>query len=249
MASRCTLATAGHLPPAIVTPDHHARIIDTPLGPSLGLGNLPFESVDVHMPEGSLLALYTDGLIRERGSDLESGLQELLQALSIPEPSLDGRCRTVLDALLNDRPSDDVALLIARTRVLDADHVATWDVPTDPAAVADARAHVSGQLTAWGLEDAVFTTELIASELVTNAIRYAQSPIQLRLILEERCLICEVSDGGTTTPHLRRARTYDEGGRGLFIVAQLAERWGTRHGRHGKTIWAELITDPAPVIA
>ncbi|MEU5100886.1 MULTISPECIES: SpoIIE family protein phosphatase [unclassified Streptomyces] len=247
IAGRCTLASAGHLPPAIVTPDHDAQIVDTPLGPSLGLGNLPFESVDVHVPEGSLLALYTDGLIREHHGDLESGLQELLQALSIPEPSLDGRCRAVLGALLNDQPADDVALLMARTRVLDADHVATWDVPTDPAAVADTRAHASDQLTAWGLEDAVFTTELIASELVTNAIRYAQSPIQLRLILEEHSLICEVSDGSTTTPHLRRARTYDEGGRGLFIVAQLAERWGTRHGRHGKTIWAELITGPAPV--
>ncbi|MFD8385841.1 SpoIIE family protein phosphatase [Streptomyces sp. NPDC059679] len=247
IASCCTLASAGHLPPVIVTPDHHAEIVDTPLGPSLGLGNLPFESVDVHVPEGSLLALYTDGLIGEHHRDLESGVQELLQALSIPEPSLDGRCRAVLGALLEDQPTDDVALLIARTRVLDADHVATWDLPTDPAVVAGVRAHVSDQLTAWGLEDAVFTTELIASELVTNAIRYAQSPIQLRLILEERSLICEVSDGSTTTPHLRRARTYDEGGRGLFIVAQLAERWGTRHGRHGKTIWAELITGPAPV--
>lgn len=247
IAGRCTLASAGHLPPAIVTPDHDAQIVDTPLGPSLGLGNLPFESVDVHVPEGSLLALYTDGLIREHHSDLEGGLQELLQALSIPEPSLEGRCRAVLGALLDDQPTDDVALLMARTRVLDADHVATWDVPTDPAAVADTRAHASDQLTAWGLEDAVFTTELIASELVTNAIRYAQSPIQLRLILEEHSLIYEVSDGSTTTPHLRRARTYDEGGRGLFIVAQLAERWGTRHGRHGKTIWAELITGPAPV--
>lgn len=183
----------------------------------------------------------------DRPSQETHGLQELLQALSTPEPSLDGRCQAVLGALLDDQPTDDVALLIARTRVLDADHVATWDAPTDPAAVADTRAHASDPLTAWGLEDAVFTTELIASELVTNAIRYAQSPIRLRLILEEHSLICEVSDGSTPTPHLRRARTYDEGGRGLFIVAQLAERWGTRHGRHGKTIWAELITGPAPV--
>ncbi|MFL4902167.1 SpoIIE family protein phosphatase [Streptomyces sp. MMS24-I2-30] len=247
VAGRCTLASAGHLPPAIVTPDQHAHIVDTPLGPSLGLGNLPFESVDVPVPEGSLLALYTDGLIREHHRDPESGLQKLLQALSIPKPSLDGRCRAVLGALLNDQPTDDVALLIARTRVLDADHVATWNLPTDPAVVADTRAYVSDQLNKWGLKDAVFTTELIASELVTNAIRYAQPPIQLRLILEEHSLTCEVSDGTTTTPHLRRARTYDEGGRGLFIVAQLAEHWGTRHGRHGKTIWAELSTGPAPV--
>ncbi|MFD0504515.1 ATP-binding protein [Streptomyces chiangmaiensis] len=52
-----------------------------------------------------------------------------------------------------------------------------------------------------------------------------------------------MSDGSDTSPHLRRARTYDEGGRGLFIVAQLAERWGTRHSRDGKTIWAEQVVE------
>ncbi|MER6442623.1 SpoIIE family protein phosphatase [Streptomyces sp. NPDC001185] len=242
VAGRCALASAGHLSPAMVTPDHHAATIDVPPGPPLGLGSLPFEVVDVHVPEGSVLALYTDGLIRGRHRDLDTGIRQLLQALSTPEASLEAWCQTVLDALADDQPTDDVALLIARTRVLDTDHVVTWDVPKDPAIVAGTRDHVSRQLAAWGLDDAIFTTELIVSELVTNAIRYAQSPIQLRLILEESNLICEVLDGSTTTPHLRRARTFDEGGRGLFIVAQLASRWGTRHSRHGKTIWAELPT-------
>lgn len=242
VAGRCALASAGHLPPAIVTPDHHAQTIDVPPGPPLGLGNLPFEAVDVQVPEGSLLVLYTNGLIQKRHRDIDSGLQEILQALSTPEASLDGQCQAVLSTLLKDQPTDDVALLIARTRVLDTDHVATWDLPSDPAAVADMRERVSHQLAAWKLDDAIFTTELIASELVTNAIRYARPPIQFRLILEERSLICEISDGSTTTPHLRRARAFDEGGRGLFIVAQLAQHWGTRQGRHGKTIWAELVT-------
>ncbi|MFJ9870423.1 ATP-binding protein [Streptomyces sp. NPDC101165] len=52
-------------------------------------------------------------------------------------------------------------------------------------------------------------------------------------------LTCEVFDASSTAPHLRRARTFDEGGRGLLLVAQLADRWGTRHGREGKVIWAE----------
>ncbi|GGQ97647.1 hypothetical protein GCM10010251_10820 [Streptomyces aurantiogriseus] len=71
-----------------------------------------------------------------------------------------------------------------------------------------------------------------------HAIRYADPPIQLRLI-HDRHLICEVSDASSTAPHLRRARTYDEGGRGLLLVAQLTRSWGTRHTRTGKTIWAE----------
>ncbi|MGW2765336.1 SpoIIE family protein phosphatase [Streptomyces sp. NPDC001275] len=240
--SRCVLASAGHPPPVMVAPDGSIRVIDVTPGPLLGLGNLPFEAVDVHVPQGSLLALYTNGLLREHHSAPDSGLRELLHALSRPEPSLEEHCQAVLGALLDGRPTDDVALLMARTRILDADHVATWDLPPDPAAVADARDHASRLLAAWHMQDAQFTTELVVSELVTNAIRYAQPPIQLRLILEADHLTCEVSDSSTTTPHLRRARTFDEGGRGLYIVAQLARRWGTRHRYDGKTIWAELAT-------
>lgn len=104
--------------------------------------------------------------------------------------------------------------------------------------VADARHLVTRQLTAWGLEEAAFVTELTVSELVTNAIRYGRPPIKLRLI-RDRGLICEVSDAGNTAPHLRRSRIYEEGGRGLLLVAQLTRRWGTRQGAVGKTIRAE----------
>jgi anti-sigma regulatory factor (Ser/Thr protein kinase) len=146
----------------------------------------------------------------------------------------------VLEALLSaERPHDDVALLLARTRTLGDRQVAAWDLDADPAAVAGARSSVARQLSAWGLEELDFTAELVVSELVTNAIRYGRPPIRLRLI-RDRALLCEVSDDSSTTPHLRRARDFDEGGRGLLLVAQLAEHWGTRHARHGKTVWAEL---------
>ena len=99
------------------------------------------------------------------------------------------------------------------------------------------------QLDEWGLSEASFVTELVVSELVTNAIRYGSEPIQLRLI-HDRALICEVSDGNPTSPHLRRARIFDEGGRGLLLVAQLTSNWGTRHTPEGKTIWAEQALTP-----
>ncbi|GDY42321.1 hypothetical protein SANT12839_032030 [Streptomyces antimycoticus] len=142
--------------------------------------------------------------------------------------------------------ADDIAMVIARTRALDENHVAQWDLTRDPAIVAEAREHASRQLTTWGVDNAVFTTELVVSELVTNAIRHATDPIQLRLIRQPHSLICEVSDGSATTPHLRRARLFDEGGRGLLLVAQLTPRWGTRHQPGGKTIWAEQSLSPAP---
>ncbi len=238
VSRRCSLARAGHPLPVLVTPDGAVDFLDLPAGPPLGLGGLPFESTEIELPEGSILALYTDGLVESRDHDIDVGLERLRGVLAHPVPSLDTTCDNVLKAVLPDRPADDVALLVARTHALDGDRVATWDLPADPAIVADARKQAVTRLTGWGLDDAAFITELIVSELVTNAIRHAQGPIQLRLI-RDRTLICEVSDGSSTAPHLRRARALDEGGRGLLLVAQLTQRWGTRQTLHGKTIWAE----------
>ncbi|GAA1144176.1 MULTISPECIES: SpoIIE family protein phosphatase [Streptomyces violaceusniger group] len=239
----CTLASAGHLPPLVVSPDGTADRLGSPTGPPLGLGGLPFETTEMELPEGSLLALYTNGLIDGRDREIGEGLETLREALSRSAPSLEALCDNILRALLPARPEDDVALVLARTRALPADRVATWDIPPDAAAVAEARRNTTGQLLAWGLEETLFTTELIVSELVTNAIRYGRPPIRLRLI-RDRCLICEVSDANSTAPHLRRARVFDEGGRGLMLVAQLATRWGTRQGTDGKTIWVEQDLAP-----
>ncbi|MFE5485801.1 SpoIIE family protein phosphatase [Streptomyces sp. NPDC056527] len=236
---QCSLARAGHPPPALVTPDGTVDILDLPPGPPLGLGGLPFEAAEFDVPEGSLLALYTDGLIEAPDRDAEAGLALLRHALAQPAPTLEHTCDSVLEALLPPRPDDDVALLLARTRTLGARQVADWDVEAAPSAVSKARSNVTQQLSSWGLEDLAFTAELVVSELVTNAIRYGRPPIRLRLI-HDRAVMCEVSDTSSTTPHLRRAGVSDEGGRGLFLVAQLAERWGTRHARQGKTVWAEL---------
>ncbi|MGW4440812.1 SpoIIE family protein phosphatase [Streptomyces sp. NPDC004596] len=238
VSRRCTIARAGHPPPVLVCPDGEVEFPEVPPGPPLGLGGLPFETVDLELPEGSSLVLYTDGLVEDRDRDIDVGLELLRDALRrTPGASPEETCRTVLDRL-PARPSDDVALIVARTRVLGADRVAEWQVPSDPAAVAEVRASVVRQLDGWGLAELSFATELILSELVTNAIRYGRGPIGVRL-LRERTLICEVSDGSTTSPHLRYAASTDEGGRGLFLVAQLADRWGTRYTPNGKIIWAE----------
>ncbi|MFF9772766.1 SpoIIE family protein phosphatase [Streptomyces sp. NPDC013978] len=246
VSRRCTLARAGHPPPVVVGPDGTAELLDLPAGPPLGLGGLPFESLETELPEGGLLALYTDGLIGSRSAeddgarlDIDDGITRLCQALAAPaDTSLDALCDRVLGSVLPERPTDDVALLLARPRALDPGRVATWDVTADPSAVAEARKNALGRLDAWGLNDAAFVTELVVSELVTNAIRHAEPPVRLRLIHDES-LICEVSDASSTAPHMRRARSYDEGGRGLLLVAQLTQRWGTRPTSTGKTIWTE----------
>jgi anti-sigma regulatory factor (Ser/Thr protein kinase) len=212
--------------------------LDLPAGPPLGLGGLPFEAREIDLAEGSLLCLYTNGLIGERHVDADTALARLCAALTRPADALERTCQAVVDSLVPERPTDDVALLIARTRMLSPDDVASWCLPPEPASAARARELAAAKLTEWGLDHLAFTTELIASELITNVYRYAGGPATLRLI-RERSLVCEVSDTSHTAPHLRRARTTDEGGRGLFLVAQLTERWGTRYTREGKTVWTE----------
>ncbi len=247
VSRQCALARAGHPPPALVHPDGTVEFPDTPVGPLLGVGGMPFETAELWLPEGSRLVLYTDGLVEDRERDIDDGL-ELLRGALQQDDRTTGRaaadrtpeetCEALLAALLPARQTDDIAVLVARTHVLAADRIAEWDVPADPAAVSGIRAAVTRQLSWWGLDEASFVTELILSELVTNAIRYGSEPIRVRL-LRDRTLICEVSDSSSTAPHLRYAATMDEGGRGLFLVAQLAERWGTRYTPAGKVIWSE----------
>jgi PAS domain S-box-containing protein len=254
VSRRCTLARAGHPPPAVVFPGGMATFLDLPAGPPLGLGGLPFEETELELPEDSLLVLYTDGLIESRQRDMDTGLSAMRKVLSdvcvrpdgssgARSSSLEAVCDILVEELLPERAEDDAALLVARTRGLAADRIVCWDLPAEPAVVAEARAGAARQLAAWDLEEITFTTELIVSELVTNAIRHAEPPIQLRMILDG-ALCCEVSDGSSTAPHLRRVDRYDEDGRGLLLVAHLSERWGSRHTRTGKTIWAQ---QPLPV--
>lgn len=238
LSRRCAVARAGHPPPAVARPDGTVDSPDVPAGPPLGLGGLPFETAELDLAEGSRLVLYTNGLVEDRSRDIDNGLELPRTALAGSDPSPQGTCQAVLDALPPSRASDDIALIVARTRALDSGRVVEWEVPSDPAAVARARSDATRQLAAWGLDEAVFTTELILSELVTNAIRYGSGPIKVRLI-HDRDLICEVTDGSHTSPHPRYAATTDEGGRGLYPIAQLTQRWGTRYspGISGGARW------------
>ncbi|WP_345140956.1 SpoIIE family protein phosphatase [Streptomyces mexicanus] len=242
---RCCLSRAGHVAPAVVDPAGRVTFPDLPLSPPLGVGGHPFEAGELELPEGSRLVLFTDGLVEDRRRDIDEGLRMLASAVGHADRTPEETCRALMETMLPDRPSDDVALLVARTRLLDPSCVAVWDVPFDAAAVSRVRAEVSRRLQEWQLEESSFATELILSELLTNAIRYGAPPVRVRMLLG-RTLVCEVSDGSNTSPRLRRAAGTDEGGRGLFLVSQFAERWGTRYVAHGKVIWAEQTLGTAP---
>ncbi|MGV4980810.1 SpoIIE family protein phosphatase [Streptomyces sp. NRAIS4] len=236
---RCAMARAGHPPPVVVAPDGPAYFPDIPPGPPLGLGGMAFEATEIELAENSLFGLYTDGLIEGCDQDVERGMARLGEVLGHAGEDLDALCTSAVRQLVPVPQPDDIALLLTRTHALGADRVASWEVPPDPAAVGALRARATRQVQDWGIgEELAMTTELVVSELVTNAIRYATPPIRLRLLRDTR-LTWEVSDASSTAPRLRHARSTDEGGRGLFLVAQFAQRWGARYTADGKIIWAE----------
>ncbi|MFG2955281.1 SpoIIE family protein phosphatase [Streptomyces sp. NPDC048291] len=236
---KCTMAGAGHPPPAIVDPQGRVTYPDLPTGTPLGVGlGSPFEAVEVELPEGSLLALYTDGLIETRDHDIEAGMHRLSEALTEPGRSLEDLCTRAMDTVQGRAPSDDVTLLLVRTLALSPAQVATWTLPGDRTAVRSARHLAAGQLAEWGLDGLEDSTELIVSELVTNAVRHSTGPIGLRLI-QHQVLTCEVFDTNACLPHQRHAHTTDENGRGLFLVDRLSRRWDSRPVSGGKVVWAE----------
>ncbi|GGN51700.1 hypothetical protein GCM10012285_42090 [Streptomyces kronopolitis] len=242
LSRRCTAAVAGHPRPVLASTDGRAELLDLPGGPPLGRSGATFASGEVTLTDGDVLVLYTRGLVesgqRGPGTGLD-GLRELLSGPALTSTVRLARvCDTVVGRLLPGSPQDDAALLVARVRGLDPDRHATWELAAEPEEVGRARTLATAKLTEWGLAELEFGTELVVSELVTNALRYGSPPIRLRLI-RDRTLICEVTDGSSTSPHVRRALETDEGGRGLYMVAQLAELWGTRYHTRGKTIWAQ----------
>ncbi|MFH8371226.1 SpoIIE family protein phosphatase [Streptomyces sp. NPDC018031] len=246
VSGRCSMASAGHPPPAVVDADGTVTFVAMNPGPPLGVGGLPFEKSVIDVTPGGVLALYTDGLIERGEGDVDEGMEQLQKRLvqtdALHRP-LHDVAREIVAGLPPTRLPDDVTLLVARTRRVPERDTATWALEADPAVVARARELVMRQLTAWELDLLSFTTELVVSELVTNAIRHAGGPIELRMIRTD-VLTCEVSDPSSTQPRMRRARDTDEGGRGLYLVAQLTTRWGSRYTRGGKTIWAEQALPP-----
>ncbi|MFC3575462.1 SpoIIE family protein phosphatase [Streptomyces yaanensis] len=256
----CTFARAGHPPPAIVHRDGTVDFPQLALNPPLGAATPPFDTTELSLSEDSLLVLYTDGLIESRIRDITCGMARLALTLTAATDQLppdkdrnevtkhlDCLCDTLTSTLLPTQQTyDDAALLIARIHRLPPQNISSWPLTEDASAAAQARRLIRDQLAAWDLDDLAMTSELLVSELVGNVVRHAKGPVRLRLLRSD-VLVCEVSDGSLSTPHIRRAADTDEGGRGLQLVEALSHRWGTRHTPTGKCIWTEqLLPLPLP---
>ncbi|MDH2410374.1 SpoIIE family protein phosphatase [Streptomyces chitinivorans] len=247
VAHRIVVANAGHPPPVMLHRDGHAEVLRVPAGAPIGVGGVDFEAVELDAPAGATLLLYTDGLVESRHRDVWTGIEQLREkltdtaGLTRPDtpPPLEPLCDEVLDILGPGDRDDDIALLAARFDGIPPSDVAYWYLDPRAQTARQARRLARRALERWDLTDLSDSVELLVSEVVTNAVRYAERPITLRLLRTDT-LRCEVGDDVPQLPRLRQARATDEGGRGLYLVNRLARRWGATRLSTGKVVWFEL---------
>ncbi|MCP8708603.1 SpoIIE family protein phosphatase [Streptomyces sp. AC04842] len=247
VAHRITIANAGHPPPVLLHLGGRAEVLRVPAGAPIGVGGVDFEAVELEAPAGATLLLYTDGLVESRLRDVWTGIEQLREKLAAtaqltgPDhpPPLEALCDEVLDMLGPGDRDDDIALLAARFDGIAPNDVAYWFLEPEDAAPGRARRLARRQLSRWGMDELSDSVELLVSEVVTNAVRYASRPVTLRLLRTD-VLRCEVGDDVPQLPRLRQARATDEGGRGLYLVNRLARRWGATRLSTGKVVWFEL---------
>ncbi|MEV8534513.1 ATP-binding SpoIIE family protein phosphatase [Streptomyces sp. NPDC051211] len=252
VSHRITIANAGHPPPVLLHLGGRAEVLRVPPGAPIGVGGVDFEAVELDAPAGATLLLYTDGLVESRLRDVWTGIEQLRERLAATAqltgldhpPPLEALCDDVLDMLGPGDRDDDIALLAARFDGIAPSDVAYWFLDPEETAPGRARRFARRALSRWGLEELTDSLELLVSEVVTNAVRYAERPVTLRLLRTD-VLRCEVGDDSPQLPRQRRARDTDEGGRGLFLVNRMARRWGATRLSSGKVVWFELALPAA----
>ncbi|GLW10862.1 hypothetical protein Misp01_59900 [Microtetraspora sp. NBRC 13810] len=235
----CAIARAGHVPPVLLRPDGRTELIELPPGLPLGIGGDPFEMRELTLPAGSVLTLYTDGLVESRDRDLDSGISDLCRLLEYSHRDLEDLCDATIATQRPGDERDDIALMLARVHDLSPSEYVTWTLPFDARSAAEARRLVRSTLRAWGQTSVLEVTELMVSELVANAVNHGTGPIELSL-LRGATLLCEVADRSPQRPARFTPTPQDESGRGLNLIDRFSHRWGSRPTAIGKIVWCEV---------
>jgi anti-sigma regulatory factor (Ser/Thr protein kinase) len=234
-------ANAGHLPPLLSVRGEGVRRLTGAGGPPLGAGPLTLSEEQVTLPVGALLALYTDGLVERRTRNLDLGIDELAARLEEVTGPIAGVPGALVRALAPEGSDDDVAVLVACVPDEVPPPSAGLSIEDDVRAVHQARSFTRGTLAEWALPDSLARDAiLLVSEMVTNAIVHGRAPIHLRLRRAREHLLVEVDDTATAVPRKLRPTANDVHGRGLQLVAMMADEWGTRPIRDGKSVWCSL---------
>lgn len=246
------MVRAGHIDPLLRGPDGACRRVRVPGGLPLGLsaefGSLEYPVGTVELDPGHTLLLCTDGLVEQPGADLDDGMTALT-ALIAAGP---GDVRKLADQLIEVAEErggdDDVALLLLRRRGPDGPqagnrlqrHVA----PGDPEALTESRHMIRAAVRTWGVGDRSDEIELVADELITNALMHTEGAaiVTLRVLTgTEHRLRVEVEDSSSALPRRREAGDSGVSGRGLLLVDLLADEWGVEARGGGKCVWCEFV--------
>ena len=235
---RCTavLASAGHLPPLLVCADGTTSLLELDPGLPLGVGGATFVEREVELGAGALLLLYTDGLVESRDSPVDSGLARLLAAMSAPVGDIEQVCDRVLVALGRDGGHDDDTAVLA-VQLASARPLLELELERVPESARTARHALRTLLP--GDPD---VAELLVTEVVANAVRYAgRGGVTMRAHLLSGLLRVEVLDSSPDLPPgAGDPGPEAESGRGLLLIEAFAERWGATPTHGGKCVWFEL---------
>jgi serine phosphatase RsbU (regulator of sigma subunit)/anti-sigma regulatory factor (Ser/Thr protein kinase) len=241
-----TIAVAGHPPPLIQSADgEEASYVDVDPGPPLGVvAGATYPETSVVLEDVRCLVLYTDGLVERRDASLTIGLESLRARLASLAPGLPSeRIVEQLVGVQHQGTVDDVAVLVLSLDLSPSARPAGVGrhLPPETASVAAARSFTTDILREWGLEHLVDRAELLVSELVTNAVLYTASHVELRLSVHDGRLRVEVIDeSGERPPAQRPVDLEQASGRGLLLVQSLASTWGVDPVGVGKSVWFEL---------
>ncbi|MGW1805336.1 SpoIIE family protein phosphatase [Streptomyces sp. NPDC002078] len=242
---------AGHIDPLIRHGDGSCRRAPVegglPLGLSAEFGRLEYPVSTLELDPGHTLLLCTDGLVEQPGADLDDGMRRL-SALVAAGPEDVGSLADRLIQMAEERGGDDdVALLLLRRRTAEAppaggrlqQHVA----PGDPDALSQARHLIRAAVRSWGHRDRADEIELVADELITNALMHTEGAAIVTLRALDgghRRLRIEVEDSSSALPRRREAGEDGVSGRGLLLVEMLTDAWGVEARGGGKAVWCEF---------
>ncbi|MFG2639732.1 SpoIIE family protein phosphatase [Streptomyces sp. NPDC048370] len=247
---------AGHVDPLLQDTDGSCRRLPVegglPLGLSAEFDRLDYPTTTLELSPGQTLLLYTDGLVEKPGSDLDEGLRWLSSLVRRGPRDLQQLADHLCDVVDERGGEDDVAILLLRRQgeyfPQSGGRLQQHVAQSDPEALSSARHMIRAAVRAWGAGERSDEIELVADELITNALMHtdAGAIVTLRMLAgPERRLRVEVEDRSSALPRRREAGEAGVSGRGLMLVDRLSDVWGVESRGSGKCVWCEFIVNPA----
>ncbi|HET6533901.1 MAG TPA: SpoIIE family protein phosphatase [Actinoplanes sp.] len=241
-----TLASAGHPPPVLrraglAGEPATAELVKVPPGAPLGLGGR-WQTGTVTLEPGDTILMFSDGVVERRDRALADGLDALV-AVAAGAVSGDPRNICALATAAVDGPTDDDVAVLAVERAVALSRSATMLVAAEPTGPSRVRQWMTARLRDWAVPDPVIGAAILCtSELTTNALLHAGTPAEVRIDLSAERLLVSVADTGTRGS-VTRAHTdaLSSRGRGLGLIEELSDSWGTDPTVRGSTVWFEML--------